>query len=314
MAGVADPAVRIAISACVVGQEVRYDGRHKRDPHLTGELGSRVSWVPVCPELDIGLGVPREPIHLVTGEAGVRLVGVHSGDEHTGAMRSYAQRRAEQLVDAGIDGYVLKARSPSCGLGDIPVHDPISGDVVDHDRGRFAAVLTRQAPLLPVAEEVDLTAPAARDRFLEQVCVHHRWRHLVGSDPPPDELAAFHRRHEMQVMAHSPDLARELGRIAAGSGDGDPHATTSRYRRTLVAALREPTTHERRVAALRNLAGRFETDAASPTHAIDGYASADISWKDATERLRTSSAVPAAVRAQTYLDPLAELGLAPRSW
>lgn len=313
MAGVAEPRVRIAVSACLVGHEVRYDGRHKRDPYLAGELGTRVDWVPVCPELDIGLGVPREPIHLVAGEGDVLLVGIHSGDEHTGAMRSYAEQRAEQLVGAGIDGYVLKASSPSCGLGDIPVHDPVSGDVIDHERGRFAAVLTRQEPLLPVAEEVDLTLPAARDRFLEQVCARHRWRRL-GGDPGVDDLAVFHRRHDMQVMAHSPDLARELGRIAAGSGDGDPQGTASRYRRTLVAALRAPTTRERHVAVLRHLARRVGTSVPSLTVAIDRFADGDISWHDVTERLRASSAVPDRVREQTYLDPLAELGLSPTSW
>lgn len=313
MAGVGEPRVRIAVSACLVGHEVRYDGRHKRDPYLAGELGTRMAWVPVCPELDIGLGVPREPIHLVAGEGDVRLVGIHSGDEHTDAMRSYAERRAEQLVGAGIDGYVLKARSPSCGLGDIPVHDPVSGDVIDHERGRFAAVLTRQDPLLPVAEEVDLTLPGVRDRFLEQVCVRHRWRRL-GGDPRVDELAVFHRRHEMQVMAHSPDLAWELGRIAAGSGDGDPQGTASRYRRTLVAALRAPTTRERHVAALRHLAGRVGTCVPSLTAEIDRFADGEISWHDVTERLRASSAVPDRVREQTYLDPLAELGLSPASW
>lgn len=314
MAGAADPSVRIAISACLVGQEVRYDGRHKRDPYLTGELGPRVTWVPVCPELDIGLGVPREPIHLVADDRDVRLVGIHSGDELTGAMRAYAQRRAEQLVDAGIDGYVLKARSPSCGLGDIPVHDPVSGEVVDHDRGRFAAVLTRQAPLLPVVEEVDLTAPGARDRFLEQVCVRHRWRRLVGGDHPMDQLAAFHRRHEAQVTVHSPDLARELGRIATGSGDGDLQATMARYRETLVAALRVPTTPERHVAVLRHLAGQIGTSVPSLTAAIDRFAGGDIPWNDVTERFRTSPAVPTGVRGQTYLDPLAELGQRPSSW
>ena len=314
MAGVADAHVRIAISACLVGQEVRYDGRHKRDPYLAGELGPRVTWVPVCPELDIGLGVPREPIHLVAGEGDVRLVGIHSGHEHTGAMRSYAQRRAEQLLDAGIDGYVLKARSPSCGLGDVPVHDPVSGDVVGHERGRFAAVLTGQAPLLPVAEELDLTGPESRDRFLEQVCVRHRWRHLIGGDPRTDDLTVFHRRHEMQVMARSPDLARELGRIAGGSGDGDVQAMASRYRRALVAALRVPTTRDRHVAVLRHLARQVGASVAALTDAIDGFAGGEVSWYDATERLRTSPAVPARVREQTYLDPLAELGLSPSSW
>lgn len=315
MAGEADLDVRIGISACLVGQAVRYDGRHKRDPYVTGELAGRLTWVPVCPELDIGLGVPREPVHLVAESGDVRLVGVRSGDDHTAAMRSYAERRTEQLASAGLDGYVLKSRSPSCGPGDIPVHDAASGEVVDHDRGRFAAVLADRLPLLPVTEETRLSVPDDRDRFLERACVRHRWRGSVGADPEPAQLVAFHRRHEMQVLAHSPDAHRRLGELVADTGPGDLGRTLAEYRSLLDEALQEPPTRGRHVHVLQHLAGMLGPSDDEVRAAIERYADARSAWLEPVEAIRAALATaPAWVREQTYLDPLAEVGLLPSSW
>lgn len=310
-----DPAVRVGVSSCLLGEEVRYDGRHKREPYLTEVLGGRVRFVPVCPELDIGLGVPREPIHLLAGPGDVRLVGVDSGDDHTVSMRTYGERRVDELRRAGLDGYVLKSRSPSCGPGDVPVHDAVSGEVVDHVRGRFAAVLVDRIPDLPVTGEDRLADAAERDRFLERLCVRHRWRRCLGDDPSLDGLADMHARHELQVHAHSPDAHRELVALVGGAGRTDLDVVAGTYRRVLHGALDEPTTRDRHVEVLRHLVGMLDDGDPDLQEAVDGYAAGRTGWPDVAERLRrTAPRAPLRFGAQTYLDPLAEVGLTPTSW
>lgn len=309
-----DAAVRVGVSSCLLGEEVRYDGRHKREPYLTEVLGGRVRFVPVCPELDIGLGVPREPIHLLAGPGDVRLVGVHSGDDHTVPMRTHGERRVDELRRTGLDGYVLKSRSPSCGLGDVPVHDAASGEVVDHDRGRFAAVLVDRLPDLPVTGEDRLADTAERDRFLERVCVHHRWRRWLRGEPTLDGLAALHVRHEMQVRAHSPEAHRELAALVEGARQADLDLVAGAYRRVLHEALDEPTTRERHVEVLRHLVGMLDDGDPDLQEAVDGYAAGRLGWSAVARKLRRVAQAPPRFGAQTYLDPLAEVGLTPNSW
>jgi uncharacterized protein YbbK (DUF523 family) len=164
---------RIGVSACLLGERVRYDGRDKRDAWLVDILGPRVEWVPVCPEVEAGLGTPREPMNLGRDTTGrIVLVTDRVRDDLTATMRDYAARRAGELADADLDGYVLKAGSPSCGL-DVPVH----GDrTPGRGRGVFAAALTARLANLPVADERELAEPSSRDRFVERVFAHYRRR------------------------------------------------------------------------------------------------------------------------------------------
>lgn len=161
--------VRIGISACLIGQKVRYDGGDKRDQSLMEAFGRFVEWVPVCPEFEMGLGVPREPIHLVrTGPGAVRLLGVDSAEDHTAAMRAYARRRLDELAALDLCGYIFKKDSPSCGLRDVPVFNP-DKTASKPAPGLFAAALVERFPDLPVEEEGRLADARARERFLERV-------------------------------------------------------------------------------------------------------------------------------------------------
>lgn len=313
MSDVDPSAVRLGVSSCLLGEEVRYDGGHKHRPFLTDVLGERVRWIPVCPELDIGLGVPREPILLHAGPGDVRLVGVRTGTDHSAVMRTYAERRVAQLERAGLDGYVLKSRSPSCGLDGVPLHDPDSGAVIGHDRGRFAAALLERCPDLPVVEEDQLETSDTRDRFLERVCVRHRWRHGPG-DGPAAALARFHERHELQVLAHSPAAHQELDAIVSELDDDSLHASEA-YRRVLHRALDQPTTRERHVRVMEHLVGMLEGPGTQVRDAIDAYAADSTSWRQVAARLRAAAPqAPPRFASQTYLDPLAEVGMAPASW
>lgn len=172
---------RVGISRCLLGDEVRYDGGHKRDALLLSSLDSIVEWVPVCPEVEAGMGTPREAIDLVAsadgvpaGEPRVRLLGVTSRTDWTATMTSVAAERVPALLALGLDGYVLKADSPSCGLEGVRVHR--TDGVTRDGRGLFAEALVAAFPDLPIEDERRLADQAHRDDFIERVRAHHRAR------------------------------------------------------------------------------------------------------------------------------------------
>jgi uncharacterized protein YbbK (DUF523 family) len=155
---------RVGISSCLLGENVRYDGTNKASVFHAEDLSDVFEWVPVCPEVEIGLGVPREPIELVRDGDQIRLRGVTSRTDHTEAMRTFAARRIERLATLGLHGYVLKARSPSCGPSGVPV-----AGTNDTEAGVFAAALVIQVPGLPLVHEENLVDLEVRRRFLKAV-------------------------------------------------------------------------------------------------------------------------------------------------
>lgn len=161
--------LRIGISSCLLGDEVRFDGGHKRDASLIEALAPLVEWVRVCPEVEMGMGVPREPVRLVQVNGGTRMIAVQSGIDHTDAMRAYAARRAGELAGADLAGYVLKAKSPSCGLHDVSIQNESATGM-----GLFAAALREALPDLPVEDELRLTDPSVRDGFLQRAEAYER--------------------------------------------------------------------------------------------------------------------------------------------
>ncbi|MFY9820163.1 MAG: DUF523 domain-containing protein [Thermoanaerobaculia bacterium] len=171
----APPKLRIGISSCLLGQEVRYNGGHKRDDFLTDVLGPFVEWVPVCPEVELGLGVPRPPIRLERIGGDVRLRMPSTGEDLTAAMREFSRIRVEALAGMELDGYVLKKDSPSCGMEGVKVY-PTTGAPAQDGRGIFAQELLRRLPHLPVEEEGRLHDPRLRESFLAGVFAYHRAR------------------------------------------------------------------------------------------------------------------------------------------
>jgi uncharacterized protein YbbK (DUF523 family) len=165
--------IRLGISACLLGDEVRYDGGHKRDAFLTDVLGPQVEWVKVCPEVEVGMGTPREPIQLVDENGAIHLRAVTTGIDHTASMTAYAASRVEALAAAGISGFVLKADSPSCGPSGVRVVDR-SGTENRSGTGLFAQALAARFPGLPIVDERQLADPAMRDAFLARVFAYSR--------------------------------------------------------------------------------------------------------------------------------------------
>ena len=249
--------ILIGVSSCLLGAEVRYDGRHKRNAWLVDTLGRFVRFVPVCPEVELGLGTPREPIRLERAGREVRLVGVNSGTDHTEAMRAYAARRVAELARLGLAGYVLKAKSPSCGLFRVEVHRP-GGLTPERGRGLFAEALASAMPGIPLEEEGRLDDPRLRDNFIARIFAFRRLERLFRPGWSTRDLAAFQAREKLLLMAHDPVRARALDRLVAEAKGREPEALAQEYRAGFMAALSRLATTRRNTHVLRHVAGRLE--------------------------------------------------------
>jgi uncharacterized protein YbgA (DUF1722 family)/uncharacterized protein YbbK (DUF523 family) len=248
---------RIGVSACLLGQAVRWDGGHKRDRFLNDALAPWVEWVAVCPEIEIGLGAPRETIRLVGNALRPRLVGGASGADHTDAMRAYAEAKLAELERLDLCGYVLKSDSPTCGMERVRVYDR-RGMARREGVGAFARVLLERMPELPVEEEGRLNDAGLREAFLERVFARKRWRDFLRGGLSPRRLVDFHRVHKYLLMAHSPRHYSALGRIVADAGRTERAELERRYGTMLTQALRERATVPRHVNVLQHLAGYFK--------------------------------------------------------
>ncbi|MCI0412927.1 DUF523 and DUF1722 domain-containing protein [bacterium] len=206
--------IRIGVSLCLLGERVRYDGEHKRDPFLTEILSRYVEWVPVCPEVEVGMGVPRESVQLVESASGIRMMGVRSKKDWTDPMIQFSSWRAKQLQ--GLHAFIFKKDSPSCGMERVRIHS--SKGVKRKGRGIFADTFIRMHPLLPVEEEGRLQDPVLRENFIERMFCYARLTNLLAACGAPHDLVAFHSRHKMTLLSHSPEDYRVLGRIVARAG------------------------------------------------------------------------------------------------
>jgi uncharacterized protein YbgA (DUF1722 family)/uncharacterized protein YbbK (DUF523 family) len=258
--------IRLGVSSCLLGEAVRYDGGHKHDRFLTDVLGRYVEWVPVCPEVEIGLAVPRDTLRLVGTPDAPRLVQEKTGEDLTARMDRYADDRVRDLAALALDGYVLKRASPSCGLFRVRVYRD-NGIPAADGRGLFAAALTRALPALPVEEEGRLGDAAIRENFIERVFLAARWRVFVGGRPRARDLVAFHAAHKLAVLAHSPAHYARLGRMVAATGRALTRAHLDGYGALLMEACAVRATRGRHANVLQHMAGYFKRDLAADERA-----------------------------------------------
>jgi uncharacterized protein YbgA (DUF1722 family)/uncharacterized protein YbbK (DUF523 family) len=250
--------VRIGISSCLLGQEVRFDGGHKRDRFLTDTFAPFVEWVPVCPEVEAGFGTPREAMRLVEADGRLRLVTVQTQVDVTPRLEGYARRRVEELEREDLSGYVLKKDSPSCGLSRVKVYAPGAAPQ-RAGTGLFAAMLRHRYPLLPLEEEGRLSDPSLRDNFVERVFAYRRVLDLFARRWTLAELVAFHTAHKLTLMAHSIAAYRMLGQLVA-RGESLPRAAVeARYLEGFMTALGAIATPRRHANVLQHMAGYFKT-------------------------------------------------------
>ena len=254
---------RVGVSSCLLGEEVRFNGGHKRYRFLTDDLGPHVDWVPFCPEVAIGLGTPREPIRLTTGG---RLVNRDGTADHTEAMAGLPLP-ASDSTGPDIDGYVFKAKSPSCGIRAIPKYAE-DGTAGDHGgRGLYAARVLSAFPLLAAEDEGRLNDPGLREAFTERIFAAARLRALLASEWTAGDLVSFHARHKLQLLAHDPARYRAAGKVVAGAGTKPRLVISLAYRDLFLAALASPATAGRNANALQHAYSRIGRDLDRPHRA-----------------------------------------------
>ncbi|GAA4598194.1 DUF523 and DUF1722 domain-containing protein [Planotetraspora phitsanulokensis] len=234
---------RVAVSSCLLGEPVRFNGGHSRDRFLTGALSEHVDWVPICPEMEIGLGTPRETIRLERSAGGLRLMTRSSRVDLTDRMTALAESRAAGL---DVDGYVFKAKSPSCGLHGIPIHAAGAGtpdaggarvDADRRNRGLFAGIVVGAHPLLAAEDEGRLRDTVLREAFVERIFAVARLRELLSGGWRARDLVAFHAAHKMQLLAHAPEIYRGLGRLVAEVGSRPRDVLAAEYGHAFRTAL-----------------------------------------------------------------------------
>jgi uncharacterized protein YbgA (DUF1722 family)/uncharacterized protein YbbK (DUF523 family) len=251
------PPVRILVSACLLGEKVRYDGGHKRDPFLVETLGRYVEWVPVCPEVECGLPVPRDAMRLVGDPAAPRLVATKGGADHTGRMQAFIDRKLRALEDAGLCGYVCKKDSPSSGMERVKVYGGPSGLPSPTGRGLFTAAFMARFPLIPVEEEGRLRDPALREMFVERIFTLRRFRDLVAGGRTRGRLVAFHSDHKYLLLSHGRVHYEEMGRLVAQAKSMPAGELFGRYQEMLAKALATKATPRKCADVLHHMAGYF---------------------------------------------------------
>ena len=254
---------------------MRYDGGHKRDHFLADVLGPHVEWVRVCPEVEVGMGTPRETLRLVRAGRDLRMITTRTGIDHTDAMNRWSRTRVEQLAREDLCGYLLKKDSPSCGMDRVKVYgrDPVPRHT---GRGLFASVLLDRFPSLPVEEEGRLTDPELRENFIERVFAYRRLRNLFVPNWTSGALTRFHAAHKMALLAHSTTAYRELGRLVADVRSVPRRELRARYESKFMATLALTATRRRQTNVLMHMAGHLKRvlDERSKTEllqAIDEY-------------------------------------------
>ena len=301
--------IRVGVSACLLGQRVRYDGGHKADSFIIDTLGRYFCWVPVCPEMEIGLGTPRETLRLVGDVTAPSLVATVSGHDLTAPMQRFATQRLSQLAELGLHGYVLKKNSPSCGMRGIRVYGS-SGRLRRSGRGLFAQALIVRLPLLPVEEEGRLQDPGLREHFIERVYACHRWRRFLASNPAPRDMVQFHTRSKLSLMAHSRSHYRTLGRMVARCGEGLGEEFLDAYGDLFMAGLKVRATRRKHANVLSHIQGYLKQHLGKPekavlTACIDDYRQGLVPLTAPLDLLRDHfrrHPCPYA-EAQTYLNP-----------
>jgi len=249
--------LRLGISRCLLGDEVRFDGGHKRDSFLTDVFGRYVEWVPVCPEVEAGLGTPREAMRLVGDLQNPRLVTIKSGTDHTRALETVTTNRIAELMEMDLSGYVFKKGSPSCGIERVRIYNE-HGMPNRNGVGLFARAFIEQFPLIPVEEEGRLCEPTLRENFIERVFCYRRWQDLAQSGVTRQALVQFHTIHKYLLLAHSPQQYEVLGRLVGQAHQHRPKELACRYGELFMKALAVKATVRKHVNVLQHILGYFK--------------------------------------------------------
>ena len=251
-------AIKIGISTCLLGEKVRYDGGHKHDRYLTDVLGRYVTYVPVCPEVECGLGIPRETLRLVGDPENPQLVTTRTRLDHTDRMKNWAARRLKALEKEDLCGFVFKKDSPSSGMTRVKVYTE-NGMPVKKGTGIFARAFMDHFPLVPTEEEGRLNDMGLRENFLEQVFTLQRWRTNLAKRKSLGSLVDFHTRHKLLFLSHDQKHYREMGKLVAEGKKMRVEELYLSYERLMLESLRLRATVKKHLNVLFHLMGYFKT-------------------------------------------------------
>lgn len=246
--------IKLGISTCLLGEPVRFDGGHKRDRFLTDTLSRYVEWCPVCPEVECGLPVPRESMHLEGHPETPRLVTTRTHVDHTERMVNWARKRLKELEEENLCGFVFKSNSPSSGMERVRIYDT-KGVPKKMGVGVFAKAFMEHFPLLPVEEEGRLHDLWLRENFIERVFCLKRYRDSLQGNGSVGGLVNFHTDHKLLFMAHSPQLYREMGRLVAHAKEQKRAELFARYEQLMLRALKARATPKKNANVLMHMMG-----------------------------------------------------------
>ena len=249
--------IKIGISSCLLGEKVRYDAGHKLDRYITDTLGQYFEWVPVCPEVEYGLPVPREPMRLVGDPDSPRLITIHTGIDHTEGMLKWAERKLKELEKKELCGFIFKSRSPSSGIGGVKVYT-LSGMPSQRGVGLFGRAFMNKFPVIPVIDDGRIHDPGLRENFIERVFVYKRWQEFIKKGGFIRDLVAFHTEHKLLILSHSPRHSIILGQLIAKTRQNRPEDLNKKYISLLMEGLRLIATVKKNTNVLLHIAGYFK--------------------------------------------------------
>lgn len=254
-----DEPIRLGVSACLLGHNVRYNGGHALDRYIVNTLGSFVEFVPVCPEVECGFDTPRESFRLVGDPESPRFVTSRTGVDYTDRMTEWARRRVEELEKENLCGFIFKKDSPSSGMERVRVYTGPSSHV-KKGVGMFARAFMEHFPLLPTEEEGRLHDPKLRENFIESLFALRDWRKTISGGLSRGKLVEFHTRHKFLIRSHSPRHHSMLGKLTAQAKEYPVEELFDRYRTLFLEALRLKTTPKKNTDVLYHIMGYFKGD------------------------------------------------------
>jgi uncharacterized protein YbgA (DUF1722 family)/uncharacterized protein YbbK (DUF523 family) len=250
--------INLGISSCLLGQKFRYDGEHKLDPFLTYTVGQHVKYVPVCPEVECGFGIPREALRLTGDPESPRLITKITHKDFTERMVRWAKKRIIELEKADLWGFIFKSKSPNCGMEKVTVYNE-RGMPVKKGSGIFARIFMEHFPLIPVEDEGHLYDPKLRENFIERIFIQKRWSEVLAKKWRIENIMGFHTEHELLILSHSEKHFRSMGKIVVIGNELPIKELYGKYEAQLMEALKLKTTMRKNTHVLQHLMGDFKS-------------------------------------------------------
>lgn len=249
--------IKIGVSSCLLGNNVRYNGGHARDRFVSDTLGQYVRFVPVCPEVECGLPIPRPTMHLRGDPENPRLITTKTKEDHTQRMVTWAKKRLDLLANEDLCGFIFKKNSPSSGMARVKIFND-KGQPVKKGSGIFAGLFMKRFPLIPVEEDGRLNDPILRETFIEQIFTFKRWRETLKNSRTMKNLVAFHTKNKMLIRSHSEKHYSAMGKLVA-QGKKQPTAMLyQQYESLLLNAMRLKATDRKHTNVMMHMLGYFK--------------------------------------------------------